>query len=289
MALLQGGELEKERDKVEVWTEASGSWGCGALWDGQWLQVAWSEWPSFGSANISAKELLPIVVAAATWGHHCRGRVVVCHCDNQAVVAVLRGGYCREMDSYGIPLEVLVFLGSKVCRTLVRLNLEVVRSLVLERHLDVGFLEEVVSRLVEASVVPSTRRTYLSGQRRYFSCCRGVQLSYLPLTEDKACLFVAYLVDSKLNHATIKGYLLAVRMLQVVASWGDPFADSWPRLECALKGIKRAAAVSGVEARVKLPVTPKILKLLRSVWSRNSWGLFRLCCGRLVVCVTSVF
>ena len=42
---------------------------------------------------------------------------------------------------------------------------------------------------------------------------------------------------------------------------GDPFAGSWPRLECALKGVKRAAAVSGVEARVRLPVTPKILKL----------------------------
>ena len=87
VALLQGVELEKERGKVEVWTDASGSWGCGALWDGQWLQVAWSEWPSFGSANISVKELLPIVVAAATWGRHWRGRVVVCHCDNQVVVA----------------------------------------------------------------------------------------------------------------------------------------------------------------------------------------------------------
>ena len=39
--LLQGVELEKERGKVEVWTDASGTWGCGA-WDGQWLQVAWS-------------------------------------------------------------------------------------------------------------------------------------------------------------------------------------------------------------------------------------------------------
>ena len=56
----------------------------------------------------------------------------------------------------------------------------------------------------------------------------------------------------------------------MVAGMGDPFADSWPRLQCALKGVKRAAAVSSVEARVTLPVTPKILKLFRSVWSRNS-------------------
>ena len=94
---------------------------------------------------------------------------------------------------------------------------------------------------------------------------------------------MAYLVDSKLKHSTIKGYLSAVRRLQVVAGIGDPFAGSWPRLECALKGVKRAAAVSGVEARVRLPVTPKILKLLRSVWSGNSSGfdsvmLWAACC-----------
>ena len=138
--------------------------------------------------------------------------------------------------------------------------------------MDVGYLEEVVGRLVEASVAPSTRKTYLSGQNKYFSFCKGVQLCYLPLTENKAYLFVAYLVDSKLKHSTIKGYLSAVRRLQVVAGMGDPFAGSWPRLECALKGVKRAAAVSGVEATVRLPVTPKILKLLRSVWSGNSSG-----------------
>ena len=160
VALLQGVELEKERGKVEVWTDASGLWGCGALWDGKGLQVAWSEWPSFGSANISAK--------GGYLGLSLEGRVVVCHYDNQVVVAALRGGYCREMDMafllrclfffearydlvwqarfiLGVEnsladsisrnrLDVLFDLYPQVCRTLVRLNLEVVRSLVLERH-----------------------------------------------------------------------------------------------------------------------------------------------------------
>ena len=115
VALLQGVELEKERGKVEVWTDASGSWGCGALWDGQCLQVAWSERPSFGSGNISVKELLPIVVAAATWGRHWRGRVVVCHCDNQAEVTALGVGYCREMDMAFL-LKCLFFLDAR-CAT----------------------------------------------------------------------------------------------------------------------------------------------------------------------------
>ena len=54
------------------------------------------EWPGFETENIAAKELFPIVVAAATWGSSWRGQVVCCHCDNQAVVAALNGGYCRE-------------------------------------------------------------------------------------------------------------------------------------------------------------------------------------------------
>ena len=135
-----------------------------------WPVVAggWSEWPNFGSANISAKELLPIVGVVATWGRHWRGQVVVCHCDNQVVVAALIGGYCREMDmafllrclffleerydlvlqARFIPgvensladaisrnrLDVLFDLYTQVCHTLVRLNLEVVRNLVLEWH-----------------------------------------------------------------------------------------------------------------------------------------------------------
>ena len=35
VALLQEVDFEKERGKVEVWTDTSGSWGSGALWDGQ--------------------------------------------------------------------------------------------------------------------------------------------------------------------------------------------------------------------------------------------------------------
>ena len=53
---------------VEVWSDASGSWGCGAVWGPQWFQVQWSEWPGFASASIAAKKLLPIIVAAAIWG-----------------------------------------------------------------------------------------------------------------------------------------------------------------------------------------------------------------------------
>ena len=66
---------------VVVWSDASGSWGCGAYWGNQWCQIPWGEWPGFASASIAAKELLPIIVATAIWGPWWKGSVVMCHCD----------------------------------------------------------------------------------------------------------------------------------------------------------------------------------------------------------------
>ncbi len=80
----------------EIWSDASGGWGCGARWECKWFQVQWSDWPFFANSSIAAKELLPIIVAVAIWGHHWGGSVVMCHCDNEGVVATIKGGYCRD-------------------------------------------------------------------------------------------------------------------------------------------------------------------------------------------------
>ena len=52
---------------VEIWSDASGSWGCGALWGGRWFQLEWSQHQDLAEASIAVKELLPIVVVAAIW------------------------------------------------------------------------------------------------------------------------------------------------------------------------------------------------------------------------------
>lgn len=88
----EGGESEC----MDVWSDASGSWGCGAFWGLEWFQVAWESYPGFEAAPIATKELLPILVAAAVWGARWKGLSVRCHCDNQAVVSTMKGGYCRE-------------------------------------------------------------------------------------------------------------------------------------------------------------------------------------------------
>ena len=89
-------DLAGQAPRCEFWSDASGSWGCGAVWQDQWFQVQWGDWPCFAGSSIAAKELLPIVVAVAIWGPSWKGLSVLCHCDNQAVVAVLKGGYCKD-------------------------------------------------------------------------------------------------------------------------------------------------------------------------------------------------
>ena len=51
---------------LEVTSDASGSYGCGAIFCNTWFQASWP--PSWEAINITAKELVPIVIAAALWG-----------------------------------------------------------------------------------------------------------------------------------------------------------------------------------------------------------------------------
>ena len=76
-------------------SDASGSWGAGAVWQHRWLQIAW-EGEQEKQQNIATLELIPIVVATAVWGKHWQGLSVQCKCDNQAVVHALNNRSCRD-------------------------------------------------------------------------------------------------------------------------------------------------------------------------------------------------
>ena len=56
-------------------SDASGNSGCGALLaSGRWFQCQWEgQWEG---VHITAKELLPIVIACAVWGKDWQGRTV---------------------------------------------------------------------------------------------------------------------------------------------------------------------------------------------------------------------
>ena len=89
------GLMHRVGDPDHVFSsDASGLWGCGAWHESLWFQF---EWDSISQDwDISAKELFPILVAVAVWGPLWGGSTVLCHCDNQAVVSVIRSRSCRD-------------------------------------------------------------------------------------------------------------------------------------------------------------------------------------------------
>ena len=85
----EAGLFHRLPDGPSITADASGSWGAGAFisLDHAWFQIQWPD--SWSATNIAAKELLPIVVALAIWGHRCAVTRVTLYSDNYAVVQCL--------------------------------------------------------------------------------------------------------------------------------------------------------------------------------------------------------
>jgi len=80
--------------QVSIQTYTSGAWGCGAFFNGAWLQWKWpKEWHSI---DILTKELVPIILACVMWGTHLQHKAVQFQCDNSAVVVALQKGSAKE-------------------------------------------------------------------------------------------------------------------------------------------------------------------------------------------------
>ena len=76
-------------------TDASGFWGCGAVFGSQWMQLAWSkEWARM---DIMAKELVPIVLSCAVWEPLLSGSSVEFKCNNSSVVDSITKGSSKEL------------------------------------------------------------------------------------------------------------------------------------------------------------------------------------------------
>ena len=52
--------------KVEMTSDTSGSWGCGAWHRQAWFQIQWDQYSS--PLSIPEKELIPILLGCAAWG-----------------------------------------------------------------------------------------------------------------------------------------------------------------------------------------------------------------------------
>ena len=85
---------EEPHPQFTIQTDASGSWGCGAFFQGDWLQWQWpDEWAPI---PIMAKELVPILLSSAVWGTQLAHTRVLFQCDNTGVVAAVKKGSSKD-------------------------------------------------------------------------------------------------------------------------------------------------------------------------------------------------
>jgi len=79
---------------TQIETDASGTWGCGVLFNNFWFQLEWStDWKHM---DIMAKELVPIALSCALWGALLPNKILEFKCDNRGLVDVINKGSSKE-------------------------------------------------------------------------------------------------------------------------------------------------------------------------------------------------
>ena len=135
--------------------------------------------------------------------------------------------------------------------------------------MDISMLVPSVQRYFQEDLAPATCRSYDSAVKKFDKFCDSFRVSDpFPVTETLLCSFAAYLGDQGLSSQTIRSYLAGVRNMQLSMGLPDPRDhSSLPILRRVQEGIKRANLGSGT-ARVRLPVTPR---LLRQIKQKREW------------------
>ena len=86
------------------------------------------------------------------------------------------------------------------------------------------------------------------------------------MSQTVLCSFVSYLAKSGLACSTIKTYVSAVRFQQIALGHAELRSSGMPKYDLVQRGIRREK--SGEVARPsRLPITPTVLRQLRSYWS----------------------
>ena len=93
--------------QITITTDASGFWGCGAIWQNRWLQLQWAG--PLKNAVIATKELVPVILSVAVWGCYWSSKSIRVLSDNSSVVAAINSNTSRVSDMAHM-LRCLAFL-----------------------------------------------------------------------------------------------------------------------------------------------------------------------------------
>ena len=93
-----------------ITSDASRSWGCGALCGIEWFQLRWNSY--LEHSHISVKELAPIVIVAAVWGKNWFGQSLLVQSDNLVTVAMMNSGVSHNSEAMHL-FRCLSFIAAK--------------------------------------------------------------------------------------------------------------------------------------------------------------------------------
>lgn len=81
-----------EAADMQLYTDASGSYGFGGYYQGKWFSEPWpKDLPKLedGDMSIAFMELVPIVASVVLWQDSWFKKRILFHCDNAATVAIV--------------------------------------------------------------------------------------------------------------------------------------------------------------------------------------------------------
>lgn len=89
-------QIWQTSSKLNLFTDAAGSLGFGALFEKNWFYGSFPE--KYEDQSIAFKELFPIVIAVSVWGQLLSNKCVLFHSDNQAVVHIINKQSSKDKD-----------------------------------------------------------------------------------------------------------------------------------------------------------------------------------------------
>ena len=132
-------------------------------------RMGWAD-SSIADANTMVKELIPLVAAAALWGHGWSGGTVLCQCDNQAMDTVLKfRTFCNKTVMH--LLWSLFFSGTMPC-VCIRAHNKLADD-IFHNHLPL-FLKKVPSMFLSLCQVLQQLRELLFHHRCLEGGCSGM-------------------------------------------------------------------------------------------------------------------
>ncbi|CAG2188093.1 unnamed protein product [Mytilus edulis] len=241
-------------ESLELFTDSAGNvlLGCGAYFQGHWVQYQWpSSWADTSILlDITCLELIPIVLSFMIWGRSFRNKKILLRIDNQALVSIVNKRTSKSKRVM-ILIRQLVFLTMNnniqfraqhiegttfyglgpECRQFSSSN---------PTRIPVDDFRTEMNHLLINSLAPSTQKAYLHSMDIFVKFRENHGFSDVwPIPLDDLTSFIVYMFRKKLSHSTVSGYISGLSYFNKINNLEDNTQKFVVRK--LIEGIKRIA------------------------------------------------